>query len=247
VKDKFGRLFAGEYPGRMIILGRDPSGKYNIVVYAITGRSPSSQARKIIQKNQGFWVKPTDSDILSQGNEELLIYPSILFRNGIAVSNGRQTDDIARSMELCNDALHSLIFSLQSWDYEPDSPSFTPRISGCIYKGEKAALSILKRGNDGTTLRYFFGIPLIKGHVKMIATYTGENVDPLPSFQGEPLDVEMALQTPEETAEEFYYALKPGEKDFRVAVASIFSHVQDWKKQFSYIINRHERNDKEHG
>jgi IMP cyclohydrolase len=247
VNERFKSLFAGEYPGRLIILGRDQSGEYNVVIYAITGRSPSSQARKIIQENQGFWVRPTDSDTLSQGKEELLIYPSILFREGIAVSNGRQTNDIAHSMEHCEDALHSLISSLQKWDYEPDSPSFTPRISGCVHKGEKAALSILKRGNDGSTLRYFFGIPLIKGHGKMIATYTGKNVDPLPSFRGEPLDVELTLRTPEETAEKVYYALKPGEKDFRVAVVCVFSHVKNWKKQFSTIINRHEKDENKNG
>ena len=49
-----------EYPGRMIILGRNREGTHVVVLYAVTGRSPSSQARKMDVRKDGIWTEPTD-------------------------------------------------------------------------------------------------------------------------------------------------------------------------------------------
>ncbi|MGD9347988.1 MAG: IMP cyclohydrolase, partial [Candidatus Aminicenantes bacterium] len=121
-----------EYPGRVIIIGRDPTEKNVIVAYAITGRSPSSQARRIKITEDGAWVEPTDERTLSEGNRELLIYPAILYGQGIAVSNGRQTSSIVDNLSRELDPEDILRSALLHWDYEPDAPTFTPRISGCV-------------------------------------------------------------------------------------------------------------------
>jgi IMP cyclohydrolase len=237
------RLEAMEYPGRIIIIGKDKPGRNVVVIYAITGRSPSSQARKLVIENSAVWTKPTDETIIQKGNLDLLVYPAIWIEKGIAVSNGKQTENIKKNLSQNQSPKEILLSSLKDWDYEPDAPNFTPRISGCIISPEKAALSVIKRGSDGASVKVIFEFPLVSGNGKMIATYTGENIDPLPSFSGEPIEVGIQSQKAERVAEAIYQALnpkKPG-KDFRVAVACIFSRNLAQEEFEAYIINRYER------
>ncbi len=232
-----------EYPGRLIIIGRDKSGNYDVIVYAVTGRSPSSQARKIESTGDTLWIKPTDEKLLNQGNPDLLIYPSIFFNDGVAVSNGKQTKDIQRYISQSKNAVEVLNSSLSEWEYEPDAPVYTPRISGCVFPGENAALSIIKRGDEGKCLRFYFEVPLIPGKAKMISTYTGVNTDPLPSFEGEPLDLELEEKNEASTAEGIYDALKPegNRPDFRVALACVFCDRKKVNMYKIHLINRKER------
>jgi len=228
------------YPGRMIIIGRDTTGTYEIVVYAITGRSPASQARKFEFHGKQLLVKPTDEETLSRGDPELLIYPAVDFEHGICVSNGKQTAGIVAEYDRGRRPVELLEAGLRDWTFEPDAPHFTPRISGFIEPGsDTAALSILKYGNEGETIRNYFEFSLVPGRGKMIATYAGDNENPLPSFRGEPLSVELTGRDEIEVAEAVYDALGPsGKNDFRVAVGVIFS-ARD--KARHHIINRCER------
>ena len=159
-------LSAMEYPGRVIIIGRGPSGSRAAVVYAITGRSPSSQARRLERREDGVWVRPTDEEVLKKGNPDLLIYPAILFAAaGVAVSNGRQTADVRSRLDgaAAPGPVEILAGSLSGWDFEPDAPIFTPRISGCVLPGAKAALALIKRGAGGEALRSYHEFPLAAG------------------------------------------------------------------------------------
>jgi IMP cyclohydrolase len=237
------KLSSLEYPGRLIILGKDLSGNHIVVVYAVTGRSPSSQARKIIIKQNGAWVEPFDEMTLKKGNVDLLVYPAIQISKGIAVSNGKHTSAIRDCLAQHKNPVEVLSNALETWDFEPDAPNYTPRISGCIIKPEKAALSIIKRASNGLSQKNYYEISLIEGKGKMIATYTGENFNPLPSFEGEPLDVDLNENSPEETAEEVYEALSPKnpEKDFRVSVAVLFADTTKFGKYAITVINRHDR------
>lgn len=236
-------LSSKRYPGRIIIIGKDLSGKNIIVLYAITGRSPSSRARKIALENDCIWVKPVNQKTLEGGNIELLIYPAVYLSQRIVVSNGKQTTDIIRSLDQSQNPVDAFATSLNKWDYEPDPPAYTPRISGCVFSREHAALSIIKRAADGSSVRHFFEIPLIAGKGKMITTYSGENKDPLPSYSGEPVDVALSGITAQETAEIVYDALKPpaGQEDFRVGLASVFCSDLQSKKFNIFLINWHER------
>lgn len=234
-----------EYPGRLIIIGQNTMGK-DVVVYAITGRSPSSQARKLVSKmndygNKSIIVEPTNEEELKKGNPDLLVYPAMVIKGDrIAVSNGAQTKNIAEYFDGQLNPIKLLNTALavdNNWEYEPDKPNYTPRISGC--KNSKgAALSIIKRGSLGEALRNYYEVPLIPGTGEMIATYTGENKNPLPSFAGDPLGVAIIGETPEEIAGSIYEALKPKtDKDFRVSVAAA---LIDGEKVYTSIINRHQ-------
>ena len=212
------------YPGRVIIIGKNPAGE-DVVMYAITGRSPSSQARMLLidEVEKKIFVKPTDEETLKTGNPDLLVYPAVICGSGIAVSNGKQTEDVFKCLDADKDPLQVQIDSLVNWEYEPDDPNFTPRISGCITSG--AALSVLKRAEDGSVIRNYFKIPMIAGKGKLISTYTGVNQNPLPSFAGEPQDVEIPWTSAEEAVTAFYHPLGPavGEPDFRVTAAVVYS------------------------
>jgi IMP cyclohydrolase len=229
------------YPGRLIILGRDRGDACNIVVYAITGRSPSSQARRLIRDGDTIWTRPTDPEVLKTGNPDLLVYPAVIMGRRIAVSNGKQTTDVFSAN--AGSALRALDAGLASWSYEPDAPIYTPRISGCILDTDSAGLALLRRSDGGVTQRSFFEFPLEAGRGRLIATYTGENRDPLPSFRGEPLDLELGEGTAQSMAEAVYAALGPrgAEKDFRVAVACLFAKAGRMSEVEVAILNRNER------
>lgn len=243
MRKAFENLATMDYPGRVIIIGKDKKEENNIVVYAITARSASSQARKLVAENGAVWTKPIEEIVLESSDKDLLIYPAIYIHQGIAVSNGKQTEDIKKHLTFSRYSSEILLTSLKNWDYEHDPPHFTPRISGCTLPSKNASLSIIKKASDSSSLRYIYEIPLIGGWGKMIATYQGENKDPLPAFSGEPLDIEFEGKSSEEVAEEVYQALAPKiqEKDYRVAVACVFSKNLFADEFDCTIINRHER------
>ena len=232
-----------EYPGRLIAVGTAAGGP-NVIVYAITGRSPSSQARKLVHRDGGIWVQPTDEATLKQGNVDLLVYPAVLIgKAGIAVSNGKQTADIRDRLKPGVDPVAVLSEALAGWDFEPDAPIFTPRISGCLTEAA-AALSVLRRGPSGETLRNYYETGLkVAGEGRLVSTYEGPNADPLPVFCGEPRFLDIPGATAAEAAEAVYAGLGPvaQARDFRVAVACLFVPRGDTGRAEVHIINRHER------
>jgi hypothetical protein len=231
-----------EYPGRVIVLGRDPSGDFDVVVYAVTGRSPSSQARRLDREGGTIMTNPTDPEVLKTGNPDLLVYPAVVLGDRIAVSNGKQTEDLARAGE--TRLVSALASALDAWSYEPDAPIFTPRISGLVGGEGRAALSLIRRAADGSPRRSYFEWTLRPGRAEMIATYAGPNLNPLPGYLGEPRPLQLGRMTPEETASDFYESLGPQGRpgDFRVAVACVFFSRTDPSRTTVSIINRHERN-----
>lgn len=243
-------LAESEYPGRIIIIGEEKKQGNVVAVYAITGRSSSSQARKMEKEEDTIWVKPTDLDLLKKGNIDLLLYPSIFcLSQGIAVSNGKQTVDVMACLGQGESASEILAFALKNWDYEPDEPTFTPRISGCVLSNRSAALSLIKRARDGSSQRNIYEFSLVPGEGKMIATYEGKNTEPLPSYAGEPLDVEIEGASAQEVAENVYTSLAPreGEKDFRVAVTCVFGKNIPSNEFEIHIINRADREQRRNG
>ncbi|MDH4197687.1 MAG: IMP cyclohydrolase [Candidatus Aminicenantes bacterium] len=228
------------YPGRLIVIGWMPGGAA-VVIYAITGRSASSQARRLVQREAGIWVEPTDEAVLRQGRVDLLVYPALLIAaGGVAVSNGKQTADIRDALVAGAQPVAALGAALARWDYEPDAPTFTPRISGCV-TAAGAALGIVKRAPDGVSLRSYFEVPASPDQGRLVSTYQGENRDPLPASVGEPLAVDLPPGGARETAEAAYAALAPraGSPDFRVAVAC-YRELGASSREV-HIINRQER------
>ncbi len=233
------------YPGRLILIGASPKTDRVIVAYALTGRSTASRARRLTFEASAVWTEPLDDDAASGGNPDLLFYRAIAIDRMIAVSNGRQTDDIAIALKKARETDRPddiLTRALESWSYEPDGPHFTPRISGCVLTGGAAALSLIKRGEDGTRLALSSSWVLEPGRGLLISTYEGPEQNPLPSFSGEPKAVEVGEVTAGEMAESIYQGLQPDipEKDYRVAVACIVALRPNLRNYDVHIINRRE-------
>jgi IMP cyclohydrolase len=233
------------YPGRLIILGASAEADKVIIVYAVTGRSAASQARRLTFEASAVWTEPLGDEAITKGNADLLIYRAIAIDRMVAVSNGRQTDDIAKFLKRAgkDDRPEDILArALEKWTYEPDSPHFTPRISGCVLTGGAAGLSLIRRAGDGARLVSFTSWVLEAGQGRLIATYAGLEENPLPSFSGEPTSVEVGEATAREMAEAVYFALKPAdpEKDYRVAVACISALRANLRNYDVHIINRRE-------
>ncbi len=235
-----------EYPGRLLAAGLGLDGRA-IIVYMITGRSVSSQAREIVADGPDLKVRPTDEELLRKGNPDLLVYRAVAVGpSGAVVSNGKQTDGIAAALAPGLDPKDVLRTALKTWDFEPDAPIFTPRISGCL-NGRGLALSSLLRGPDGATLREYYDLPLKAGRGFMISTYSGPNSDPLPVSDKGPREVAVTESDPFRIVEAVYAAMAPadGRKDFRVGAACLAFDLNDPARFRMAVKNRHEQERKD--
>lgn len=251
MNDRLEALASMEYPGRFIILGKSANSRSNIAVYGITGRSPSSQARKLLYSPPGrIVVEPTDENILKQGNPDLLVYPAMIFSyDKLAVSNGKQTGSVFEQIEGDGNRVRgSVSRAHDNFTYEPDKPNFTPRISGVIHRDTYTSILgiITKQPDSEEALKTTFELSLKPGLGHLISTYTGVNTNPLPSFGGMPIEVPLVGNSPNETARWVYDSLAPaaGHDDFRVAVVAVYSDSKESGAVIHYpshyIINRHE-------
>lgn len=179
------------YPGRGIVIGKTPNGKYAVTAYFIMGRSSNSRNRVFVEEGQGIRTQAFDPSKLE--DPSLIIYaPVRVLGNKTIVTNGDQTDTIYEGMD------KQLTFeqSLRSREFEPDGPNYTPRISGVmnIENGTyDYAMSILKsnNGNPDSCNRYTFAYENpAAGEGHFIHTYMHDG-NPLPSFEGEPKLVDM--------------------------------------------------------
>ena len=184
-------LKENSYPGRGIVIGRSKDGRYAVTAYFIMGRSTNSRNRIFVEEGEGIRTEAFDSSKLE--DPSLIIYaPVRVLGNRTIVTNGDQTDTVYEGFE------KGLTFeeALQSREFEPDAPNYTPRISGVmqVENGSyRYAMSILK-SNDGdasSCLRYTFDYENpAAGEGRFIHTYMHDGV-PLPSFLGEPKKVEI--------------------------------------------------------
>lgn len=198
IKDIGTELSQNEYPGRGIVVGLSDCAQYAVVAYWTMGRSAGSRNRIFVANTENgsevVRTKAFDESLIA-GDPSLIIYAAVrtIQKDGFShtiVTNGDQTDTIYSGLQ------SGLTFeqSLRSRKYEHDAPNYTPRISSLlsIQNGIYTyALSILKSdsGNADNTLRftYTYGTPQ-KGEGHLLHTYK-ENGNPLPSFEGEPVKV----------------------------------------------------------
>lgn len=241
-----GLLSSMEYPGRFLVIGLDSIEESNIVIYGITGRSESSQARRLDKDELNetkarIYVNVTDEEQLRKGFHDLLVYDTMkIGPNGIVVSNGKQTKEIDLTLNMGTTAVPAIVQGSSSYDYEPDGPNFTPRISGVITPKD-AAIGIIRRKMSGEAKRTFFPLELKPGEGHFIATYTGENRDPLPSFQGNPILVALGDTTLTiDIANRVYGALGPldSNPDLRVSVAAVHQ-IRSTGRYNIRFANRH--------
>lgn len=180
-----------EYPGRGIVIGRSADGKYAVTAYFIMGRSSNSRNRVFETEGEGIRTQAFDPSKLE--DPSLIIYaPVRVLKNDTIVTNGDQTDTIYDGLK------GGLTFeqSLRNREFEPDGPNYTPRISGIMRVengGFHFAMSILKSadGDPSCCVRNTFTYENPRaGEGRFIHTYMHDG-NPLPSFCGEPKQVEM--------------------------------------------------------
>lgn len=173
------------YVGRGIVIGKTKDGKKACSAYFIMGRSANSRNRIFTEKNGEIFTEPFDASKVE--DPSLIIYAAVrTYKNNLIVTNGDQTDTIYDGLK------NGLSFgqALNSREFEPDKPNFTPRISGIITFGENDfgySLSILKSidENGSACARYTFDYPSVAGLGHFIHTYVCDG-NPIPTFQGEP-------------------------------------------------------------
>lgn len=185
IKSMKDRIDGNPYVGRGIVIGKSSDGKKAATAYFIMGRSANSRNRVFTVKNGEVFTEPFDSSKVE--DPSLIIYAALRkFENKLIVTNGDQTDTVYDGIVTGK----SFSESLESREFEPDAPNFTPRISGMLTFGEndfKYEMSILKSldENGSDCARYTFSYPSKAGLGHFIHTYVTDG-NPIPTFQGEP-------------------------------------------------------------
>ena len=176
-------LRGNPYPGRGIVLGSSPDGSKSVIAYFIMGRSENSRNRIFVETPDGIRTQAYDPAKLT--DPSLIIYaPVRVFGTSTIVTNGDQTDTL-RDFMLEGE---SYVAALNTREFEPDGPNYTPRISGIVYPSGSYMLSILKSldGDPSCCLRHYFTYDAPRpglGH--FLHTYVCDG-SPIPTFQGEP-------------------------------------------------------------
>ncbi len=182
-------LSENAYPGRGIVVGVSPDGKYAVTAYFIMGRSTNSRNRVFVEEGEGIRTEAFDPSKLE--DPSLIIYaPVRVLGNKTIVTNGDQTDTIYEGMSRGE----TFEQSLRCREFEPDGPNYTPRISAVMHleNGKFAyEMSILKsnNGDPSSCRRFTYSYENPKaGEGHFIHTYMHDG-NPLPSYEGEPTSV----------------------------------------------------------
>lgn len=194
-------LSENTYPGRGIVMGKSADGKNAMFAYFIMGRSENSRNRVFEAFDNGMRTKAFDETKLS--DPSLIIYNPYLKLGDIdIITNGDQTNTI---YDFIKDG-HTFENALQTREFEPDCPNYTPRISAIAeYDFDNSdfsyKLSILKsaNGNPAACSRYYYTYKPLDGIGHFIHTYKCDG-NPIPSFYGEPEEVALP-NTAEELAD----------------------------------------------
>ena len=179
------KLASNSYPGRGIVIGKTEDGSKAAIAYFIMGRSENSRNRVFVENGEEVIIHPFDLSKVE--DPSLIIYSPIkVNKNQVVVTNGDQTDTIYDFIK----AGKSFEEALLTREFEPDSPNFTPRISGMLTFADgdfTYKMSILKSADENGTAcnRYTFDYKALRGLGHFIHTYNHDG-NPIPTFTGEP-------------------------------------------------------------
>ena len=178
-------LAANTYAGRGIVVGKTEDGKKAAVAYFIMGRSENSRNRIFVENGENVTIYPFDESKVE--DPSLIIYSPIRnIENNLIVTNGDQTDTI---YDFVKDGA-TFEQALETREFEPDAPNFTPRISAMLtfcdgdftYK-----MSILKSADEKGSAcnRFTYNYSTVCGLGHFLHTYVCDG-NPIPTFVGEP-------------------------------------------------------------
>ncbi len=225
------------YPGRGIVIGKTPDGKNAVIAYFIMGRSENSRNRVFVQDGEGIRTQAFDPSKMK--DPSLIIYAPVRVRGtDTIVTNGDQTDTV---YDLMNNG-KTFEESLRTRQFEPDSPNFTPRISGVLHLVQSAysyEISILKsnHGDAACCNRYTFSYDApASGEGHFIHTYMQDG-NPLPSFEGEPTLVDISTDDIDEFTNLVWNSLN---EDNKVSLFTRFIDIETGKYE-TRIINKNQK------
>lgn len=187
-------LRGNSYPGRGILIGKSTDGGKAVIAYFIMGRSANSRNRVFTETADGIRTEAFDEAKLE--DPSLIIYaPVRTLGHHTIVTNGDQTDTVYQFLERGD----SFVNALRTRTFEPDSPNFTPRISGLLTADNgdcSYTLSILKSfdGNPDAVQRFFYEYTPVSGIAHLLHTYHGDGHPRIPSFEGVPTAVALGDQ-----------------------------------------------------
>ena len=129
-------------------------------------------------------IHPFDASKVS--DPSLIIYsPVKKVGKKLVVTNGNQTDTIVDFLN----AGKTFEEALETREFEPDVPNFTPRISAMLdfEGGYKYKMNILKSADENGSAcnRYTYSYTPVAGLGHFIHTYNKDG-NPIPTFTGEP-------------------------------------------------------------
>ncbi len=220
------------YVGRGIVIGKSADGKSAVSAYFIMGRSANSRNRIFVEHDGALFTEPFDSSKVE--DPSLIIYAAERrFENRLIVTNGDQTDTIYNALKNGG----SFIEALNTREFEPDSPNFTPRISGMLtFENSDFSyeMSILKSAdqNGSACNRYWFSYTPIAGLGHFIHTYVCDG-NPIPTFQGEPERVEIGNDI-DEFADKLWNAL---DNDNKISLYVKYTNLESGKES-RRLINK---------
>lgn len=178
-------LESNTYGGRGIVIGKTPDGTKAAIAYFIMGRSENSRNRIFIEEGDEVIINAFDPSKLE--DPSLIIYSPIkVHENKTIVTNGDQTDTVYDFI-VKGDTFEN---ALDTREFEPDGPNWTPRISGMLTFDDgdfSYKMSILKSGDSEGTIcnRYYYNYKSLSGLGHYIHTYQHDG-NPIPTFCGEP-------------------------------------------------------------
>jgi IMP cyclohydrolase len=198
----------------------------HVMITFIGGRSKSSKNRRYERAADGSirtaFIEPCEDD------PSLIIYPAMtnsLSSTDFVASNGHQTSAIIDGF--FNGESHQS--TIEDWNYEPDAPNFTPRISASLElltnQPPRTILSRISKAPESDYLKWIddemkpdnlrssWSVPSMLGIGYMLTTYAGDG-DPIPSYLGDPMTIPLE-GTPEEMLTTVWHALN---KDTRVGI-----------------------------
>ncbi|MCD7770956.1 MAG: IMP cyclohydrolase [Oscillospiraceae bacterium] len=233
-KSIYDRINGNPYVGRGICVGMSENAENAVFAYFIMGRSSNSRNRVFTIRDGELFTEPFDASLVE--DPSLIIYAAVRsFQNKVVVTNGDQTDTIIDGLK----AGKTFSKALESREFEPDAPNFTPRISAMLELGKHYSyqMSILKsidaEGSD--CARYTYSYPAKPGLGHFIHTYVTDG-NPIPTFQGEPERI-IIPNSIEEFADQIWEGLN---EDNKISLYVEYINLKTQMSEFR-LINKNEK------
>ncbi|MCD7804335.1 MAG: IMP cyclohydrolase [Oscillospiraceae bacterium] len=233
-KSIYDRISGNPYVGRGICVGLTADGKNAAYAYFIMGRSNNSRNRVFTLKGDTLYTEPFDASLVE--DPSLIIYAAVRsIGNNVIVTNGDQTDTIYDGLKEGK----SFSEALESREFEPDAPNWTPRISAVLEFGDKYSyqMSILKsidaEGSDCARCTYAYPAKPGLGH--FIHTYVTDG-NPIPTFQGEPERISVP-----DSIDEFADSIWEGlNEDNKISLYVEYINLETGRSDYR-LINKNEK------